>query len=74
MFGVTKFHQYIPIKKFKIITDKIHLIRLFHQLERYLIHSPRILRWLLIFAGYDYTIQYHEGKTNEMRIHYKDNT
>jgi hypothetical protein len=66
IFGVTKFNQYLFGKSFKIITDHKPLIRLFDPVKKIPdTLSSRMLRWSLMLSGYDYKIEYREGKNNK---------
>lgn len=66
IFGVTKFNQYLAGKSFKIFTDHKPLIRLFDPVKKIPdTLSPRMLRWSLMLSGYDYRIEYREGKNNK---------
>ena len=62
LFGVRKFHQYVGGRKFEINTDHKPLMYLFGE-NRSISHlsSPRIQRWSLILAGYDYSVKYRAG-------------
>lgn len=70
LFVFTQFHQYLVGKRFKIITDHKPLIRLLDSVKKVLetftmIHYPYwMLRWSLILAGFDYTLEY-EDKDNK---------
>ena len=54
IFGVRKFHQYLQGRRFEIKTD--------HKPLRGTPAMASGQRWALILGGYDYTIQYKEGK------------
>ena len=63
IFGVKKFHQYIHGRRFEIKTDHKPLTHIFSETRATpTMASGRIQRWALILGGYDYTIQYKEGK------------
>jgi len=63
IFGVRKFHQYLAGRPFVIMTDHQPLLRLFAPHKRMPeIMSPRMLRWSLLLAGYNYTLQFRAGK------------
>ena len=63
IFGVRKFHQYLAGRSFVIMTDHQPLLRLFAPHKRMPeIMSPRMLRWSLLLAGYNYTLQFRAGK------------
>ena len=63
IFGVRKFHQYLQGRQFEIKTDHKPLTHIFSELRGTpTMASGRIQRWALILGGYDYTIQYKEGK------------
>ena len=63
IFGVKKFHQYIQGRRFEIRTDHKPLTHIFSESRATpTMASGRIQRWALILGGYDYAIQYKEGK------------
>ena len=63
IFGVKKFHQYIHGRRFEIKTDHKPLTHIFSETRATpMMASGHIQRWALILGGYDYTIQYKEGK------------
>ena len=63
LYGVRKFHQYLHGRTFQIKTDHKPLTHLFNESRAIsVMASGRIQRWTLILGGYDYTIQYREGK------------
>ena len=63
IFGVKTFHQYIQGRRFEIITDHKPLTHIFSESRATpTMASGRIQRWALILGGYDYAIQYKEGK------------
>ena len=62
IFGIKKFHQYLYGQKFKIFTDHKPLLGLFKADKAVpSMASPRIQRWALLLAGYDYDLTYREG-------------
>ena len=62
IFGIKKFHQYLYGQKFKIFTDHKPLLGLFKaDIALPAMASPRIQRWALILAAYDYELVYREG-------------
>ena len=64
IFGVKKFHQYLYGRKFEIKTDHKPLTHIFSETRATpTMASGRIQRWALILGGYDYSIQYKEGKS-----------
>ena len=62
IFGLKKFHQYLYGQKFKIFTDHKPLLGLF-KAEKAVptMASPKIQRWALLLAAYDYELVYREG-------------
>ena len=60
VYGVRKFHQYLHGRTFQIQTDHKPLTHLSSAIS--VMVSGRMQRWALILSGYDYTIQYKEGK------------
>ena len=63
MFGVGKFHQYLYGRPFLIRTDHKPLVGLLSADKALpLAVSPRILRWRLLLAGYQYQLQYVAGQ------------
>lgn len=64
MFGLLKFHEFLLGRRFCIITDHKPLVGLFNPAK--LIPdqiSPRMLRWSLKLACYEYTIKHRPGKS-----------
>ncbi|XP_059051897.1 uncharacterized protein K02A2.6-like [Achroia grisella] len=63
IFGLTKFHEFLSGRKFIIVTDHKPLVGLFNP-EKPIPEqiSPRMLRWSLKLACYDYKIKYRPGK------------
>lgn len=65
IFGVKKYHQYLYGRQFIIKTDHQPLTHIFSESRATpVLASGRIQRWALILGGYDYSIQYKEGKKN----------
>ena len=63
IFGVKKFHQYLHGRHFSIKTDHKPLTHIFNETRATLsMASGHIQRWALTLGGYDYSIQYREGK------------
>ena len=63
MFGVGKFHQYLYGRPFLIRTDHKPLLGLLSADKALPIAvSPRILRWRLLLAGYQYQFQFVAGQ------------
>ena len=59
IFGVKRFHAYLFGHSFQLITDHKPLITLFNENKPIPMHvSPRILRWALTLAAYEYTISF----------------
>ena len=62
IFGLKKFHQYLYGQKFKIFTDHKPLLGLFKADKAVpTMALPRIQRWALLLAAYDYELVYREG-------------
>ena len=65
VFAVKKFHQYLYGQKLKIYTDHKPLLGLFKADKGIpVMSSPRIQRWALLLAAYDYELIYREGTKN----------
>lgn len=65
IFGVKKFHQYLYGMRFTIKTDHKPLEGLFDEKKGIpQLATPRIQRWALTLAAYEYSISYKSGKTN----------
>ncbi|XP_037398305.1 uncharacterized protein K02A2.6-like [Pygocentrus nattereri] len=63
VFGVTKFHKYLYGRQFAIVTDHKPLISLFSEMRAIpQMTSPRIQRWAVTLAAYEYTIMYKVGR------------
>lgn len=63
--GVKKFHQFLYGKKFTIRTDHKPLEGLLGEKKGISLQaSPRVQRWALTLAAYEYEIQYKAGTTN----------
>ncbi|KAL6471846.1 hypothetical protein MHYP_G00204960 [Metynnis hypsauchen] len=63
VFGVTKFHKYLYGRQFAIVTDHKPLISLFSEMRAIpQMTSPRIQRWAVTLAAYEYTIIYKVGR------------
>ena len=63
--GVKKFHQFLYGKKFTIRTDHKPLVGLFGEKKGVSSQaSPRVQRWALTLAAYEYEIQYKAGRMN----------
>ena len=63
VYGVKKFHQYLHGRHFSIKTDHKPLTHIFSETRATpTMASGRIQRWALTLGGYDYSIQYREGK------------
>ena len=63
MFGVSKYHQYLYGRAFVIKTDHQPLIALLGEKALPLTVSPRILRYRLRLAGYQYKMQHVPGRS-----------
>lgn len=65
VYGVKKFHQYLAGRNFIVTTDHQPLLGLFNREKRIPeVVSPRMLRWILLLAAYDYTLEYRPGPRN----------
>ena len=63
IFGVKKFHQYLHGRHFSIKTDHKPLTHIFNETQATpSMASGHTQRWALTLGGYDYSIQYREGK------------
>ncbi|XP_022833967.1 uncharacterized protein K02A2.6-like [Spodoptera litura] len=63
MFGLRKFHEFLSGRPFCIVTDHKPLVSLFDPSKQIPDQiSPRMLRWSLKLAGYNYQIKYRAGK------------
>lgn len=63
VFGVKKFHKYLYGRQFTIVTDHKPLISLFSEMRAIpQMTSPRIQRWAVTLAAYEYTIVYKVGR------------
>ncbi|XP_052751027.1 uncharacterized protein K02A2.6-like [Galleria mellonella] len=63
IFGLTKFHEFLAGRKFCIVTDHKPLVGLFNPAKPIPEQiSPRMLRWSLKLACYDYKLKYRPGK------------
>ena len=65
IFGFKKFHQNLYKQKLKIFTDHKPLLGLFKADKAVpTMASPRIQRWALLLAAYDYELVYKEGQNH----------
>ena len=63
LYGVKKFHQYIYGHHVTIYTDHKPLIGLLGEDKAIPISAtPRMQRWALILAGYEYSLKFKAGK------------
>jgi hypothetical protein len=60
VFALHKFEHYLLGNKFVFYVDHMALV--------YLVNKPQVLgkivRWLLLFLEYDFTVMYKQGKTH----------
>ncbi|KFD49780.1 hypothetical protein M513_09375 [Trichuris suis] len=62
IYAVKKFHQYLYGRPFTIITDHKPLLGLLHPHKALpQVMSPRMLRWSLMLAAYDYELRISPG-------------
>ncbi|GFS26157.1 polyprotein [Elysia marginata] len=62
IFGVKKFHKFLYGRKFTIFTDHKPLLGLFGEHKSLPEHaSPRVQRWAITLAAYDYELKYKPG-------------
>lgn len=65
IFGVLKFHQYLYLKKFKLVTDHKPLLTIFGDKKSIPQFSAnRLRRWAVILSGYNYVIEYVQSSKN----------
>ena len=65
IFGVTRFHKYIYGRKFILSTDHKPLLGLLQSWKNIPQQaSPRMIRWALILAAYDYKLVFKPGTCN----------
>ena len=63
IYGVKKYHLYLHGRRFEIKTDHKPLTYIFSESRATpTMASGRVQRWALTLGGYDYSIQYKEGK------------
>ena len=66
VFGVRRFHKYVYGRSFTITTDHKPLLGLLSELKNIPpMASPRIIRWSLFLANYDYKLEYIPGSQNQ---------
>ena len=60
VFAVTKFHHYLAGAVFKIVIDNGTLQ--YHETHRQ--GSPKLTRWAMLLASYDFKVRYRPGRSN----------
>ena len=60
VFAVTKFHHYLARAVFTIVTDNGAL----QYLEGHRSGSPKLTRWAMLLANYDFKVKFRPGKSN----------
>lgn len=64
VFGVKKFHKYVYGRSFRIVTDHKPLLGLLGENKAIpSMASPRMQRWGLMLAGYNYQLVHRPGKS-----------
>ena len=65
MYGVTKFQKYLEGRSFTIYTDHRPLLGLLGSDKPIPnLSSPRVQRWAIVLAGYDYELCFRRGEDN----------
>ena len=64
VFAVTKFHHYLAGAVSAIITDNGAQ----QYLETHRQGSPKLTRWAMLLASYDFKVLYHPGHLTAMRM------
>ena len=65
IFGIKKFHKFVFGRKFTLITDHKPLLGLFGENKPIPEHSsPRVQRWAITLAAYDYVLKHKPGIEN----------
>ena len=72
IFGINKFHTYLYGHKFTLVTDRKLLLSLFKEYKAVPQQaSGRIQRWVLMLAGYEYTITFRPRQLLMLLIIYQ---
>ncbi|XP_046397971.1 uncharacterized protein K02A2.6-like [Ischnura elegans] len=66
IFGVQKFYMYLWGRNFTIITDSKPVVGIFNSERKQLpeVLSPRVLRWCLYLANFNYVIKHRPGSNH----------
>jgi hypothetical protein len=62
LFGIERFRMYLYGLKFTVKTDHKPLVSMFSSINKHL--PPRIERWVMRLIPYNFTVEYHPGRSN----------